>query len=885
MRWNFFKSTRRREEDLRREIATHLAFAAQDRVADGQDPEAARRAVLKEFGNVTLTLESTRRTWGGMWVDYAGALLGDLRYAVRLLLRSPGYSVIVIAVLALGIGTNLIAFALFKALALTPLPGVADAPALHFVYSRSRGGGLSSLSYPDYRYLRDEHPGYSAVAGASMQPFTLGLRERQLRLVGEFVTGNYFATLGVGAQRGRTILPSDDINPGGHPVVVISDGLWRREFAGDPDIIGKPIRLNSFLLTIVGVADEDFRGAVVGIQNDVFVPVTMLSQVSQFGGGNWLDDRHNSWVQTFARPRAGVTLARARAQTEVLAARLAAEYPIEEKTIRAFSMPFWESPYGAQTYVLPTTVLISAMSALLLLVVCINVAGLVLVRGMSRRGEMAARLALGASRPRILRLLLMEHLTLALPGACVGLVLPRLLEPIMASAQPDAAPLPLYFNFGPDGLVVAFAAALALVSALLSGLWPSLKGTRIDLASVIKDGLLPHSGRKSPMRTALVVCQIAMSFVLLVGTSLTVRSLEGARRADPGFDAAHVGSIVLDVKAGGYDEPGGRRFYRQLLDDLRADPGIEAASLASTLPLTLVDYGSNPEFAIEGHTRGPNEETHFFYNVIAPDYFRTLRIGVVAGRDFTRDDDPAAEPVAIVNETMARRFWGEPARAIGERIRMTEEWRTVVGVVEDIKYARINEDPRPYVYLPFEQMYLPGMTLQVRASSPSFPLLEHARRHVEMLDPNLSILEARMLTEQTRIAFAIYDVSARVLGVVGVVAMSLAALGIYGLVAYSVKQRTHEIGVRLAVGARRSDIVQLFMSMGVRLGVVGAAIGAGLAVVVTRFMASLLFGVSTTDPVSFVLVAGGVVSIALVASLVPAWFGARTDPLAALRHT
>jgi predicted permease len=530
-------------------------------------------------------------------------------------------------------------------------------------------------------------------------------------------------------------------------------------------------------------------------------------------------------------------------------------------------------------------VLLSAMSALLLVVVCVNVAGLVLVRGMTRRGELAARLALGASRARVLRLLLMEHLTLALPGAYVGLLLPRLLQPLMASAQPDAAPLPLYFNIGSDGLVVTFAAVLALVSGLLSGLWPSLRGTRIDLASVIKDGLSAQRGRKSPMRTALVVSQIAMSFVLLVGTSLTVQSLEQARRADPGFDPTQVGSIVLDVKAGGYDEPGGRRFYRQLLNDLRADPGIDAASLAATVPLTLVDYGSNPEFAIEGHTRGPNEDTHFFYNVIAPDYFRTLRIGLVAGRDFTRDDHAAAQPVAIVNETMARRFWGDPAGATGKRIRMTDEWRTVVGVVKDVKYARINEDPRPYVYLPFEQMYLPGMTLQVRASSPSFPLLEHVRHRVERLDPTLSILEARMLTEQTRIAFAIYDVSARVLGVVGIVAIGLAALGIYGLVAYAVKQRTHEIGVRLAIGARRTDIVQLFVSMGLRLAAGGALIGAVLALVVTRFMTSLLFGVSATDPLSFVLVGGGVVSIALLASLVPSWRGSRTDPLVALRHS
>jgi predicted permease len=402
---------------------------------------------------------------------------------------------------------------------------------------------------------------------------------------------------------------------------------------------------------------------------------------------------------------------------------------------------------------------------------------------------------------------------------------------------------------------------------------------------VIKEGLSPHGARKSPMRTALVVSQVAMAFVLLVGTSLIVRSLERARRADPGFDPAQVGSIVLDVKAGGYDEPGGRRFYQQLLDGLRADAAIDAATLAATTPLAFVDYGANPEFTIEGHARGPNEETHFFYNVIAPDYFRVLRIGLLAGRDFNRDDDETAQAVAIVNETMARRFWGDPDRAVGKRIRMTADWRTVIGVVKDIKYARINEEPRSYVYMPFEQMYASGMTLHVRAASPSFALLEHMRSRVEALDPNLSILEARMLTDQTRIAFAPYDVSARVLGIVGLVAIALAALGIYGLLAYIVTQRAHEVGIRMAVGARRSEIVRMFLGIGLRLSAAGAATGCAVALVATRLMAPLLFGVSATDALSFALAAGVVLLVALLSSLIPAWWGARIDPIVALRRT
>jgi predicted permease len=470
-----------------------------------------------------------------------------------------------------------------------------------------------------------------------MQGYSLGTGPRVEGIFGELVTGNYFEVLGIGAQLGRTILPSDEIAAGKHPVVVLADALWRSAFDADPAIVGKTIDINGSPLTVVGVAAPGFRGSVVGTSNDVFIPIMMQPQVSGCLC-NMLEDRKGAMFFAFGRPRPGIDLEQARAEAGVLSARLAAQHPVDTVSQRAVVTPLWKSPFGAQTYMLPAVTLMGAMGALLLVVVCANIAGLVLVRGIARRGEIAARLALGASRARILRLLLVENLVLAVPGALIGLYLPMLVEPFLREPE-SSMTLPLYFNVESQ-LVTVFGLLVAVASAVLSGFLPGLVTSRVDLAAVMKDGLSAAGLPKARLRTALVLAQIAMSVILLVGTGLVVRSLDAARRVNAGFDARHVAWVATDVKLSGYSEARGKTFYQQLLDNTRASPGVEAASLAVYLPLTLIDMDTS-EVVVEGHQRRRDEDLQFLFNVVSPGYLDTLRIPLVTGRDFTRQDDAA----------------------------------------------------------------------------------------------------------------------------------------------------------------------------------------------------------------------------------------------------
>jgi predicted permease len=879
--WQWRTRSLRSVDDVEEEIRSHLAMAAQDRIADGERPEAARTAAVREFGNVTLTEEAARRVWRGRLVEYAGDVLQDVRYGMRLLARSPGFAVVVISVLALGIGANATVFTLFKALALKPLPGVNDSAHLAVVVGKTSGGRTTVMSYPDYQYIRDHDRAFSGLAGVTMEPFSLGLGTHGERVWGEMVTGNYFQVLGVGASLGRTLLPSDEIAPGRHPVAVIGDGLWRRAFGSDPNIIGRTILLNAYPLTVVGVAAAEFRGSVVSLVIDVFIPVMMQPQLLP---PDRLHARQTPMLWAMGRPRPAISFETATAQMAVLSSQLAAENPLEEFSQRAMVLPMWRSPFGAQTYMLPAIGLLSAMGGLLLLIVCANVAGLVLVRGLGRRGEIAARLALGASRGRILRLLFIENLALAVPGAAAGLLLTRLLLPLLRSGAMSSAPMQVYLDVSTDGLVVAFALLISCGSAFLFGFVPALQTSRVDLASIMKDDLSPRSATRGRLRSALVVAQVAVSVLLLVAAGLVMQSLEAARNADAGFDSRNVASVSVDVKPSGYDEGRGRVFYQQVLDSLRADEGIASASLAAFLPLTLVD-GPSGVVRIEGYERRRDEDLSFLFNVVAPDYFQTLRIGLVAGRDFSRRDDPMTSGVAIVNEAMARRFWGTIPGAIGKRLSFGgEDWRTVVGVARNVKYARLTEDPRPHVYLPFLQRYVPNMTLQVRGSAASPHLLEQVRGRVQALDPNLPILSSRMLGEQTRVALNTFETAAAALMMFGVIAMGLAALGIYGLVSYTVKQSTHEIGIRMALGAQRAQVARRFLGRGLRLGGIGAALGTAGSFGGTRLLATLLFGVRATDVASYAAASALVLGITLVASLIPAWRAARISPIAALRQ-
>jgi predicted permease len=840
-----------------------------------------------------------------LWLELLLDLAADIRYALRALARHKGFSLTVVAVLALGIGLNAAVFTMLKGMVLTPLAGVDDARALVVMFAETSARRELRVSYPDYTHLRDRNEAFSHLFGSSLLTVNIGRGREARQISAELVTGNYFEGLGIGPGLGRTLLPSDAIAPGGHPVVVLSDSLWRRAFNADAAIVGRTVAINNYPFTVVGVAAPDFRGTILSYDVEAFLPVTMIGELGITGGlppgtpsSVVLSDPRAQVVFPHGRLRTGATIAAAAAEAGAMWTALTRDRAPTETTTHLRIVPFRESPTGGQNYVIPVVGVLSAMGLLVLLIACANIAGLVLVRGVSRRGEIAVRLALGASRRRIVRLLIAESLVLAIPGALLGVMLARRAVPLLIEyAAWLAAPQRLFLNIGVDGMVVAFAVIVAVASALVFGFLPALQSARVELVSVINEDASPRGAARGRLRANLVVAQVAVSLLLLVGAGLAARTVDAARRADRGYDGRDVVSVDLDVKLNGYDEARGRAFYRALLDRVRGDAGsVESATLALYHPMAFLD--TRPQrVAIDGHEPRQGEDLAFLFNVIGTEYFRTLRIPTIAGRVFDERDDEAGAPVAIVNQTFAERFWNSPANALGRRLRSADgTWRTVVGVAADVKYTRINAAPQPYFYLPLWQSYRSTMMLHARGVAPADadaestvsrsiePLVSRTRSHVEALDANLPILFARPMEETTRGAFLFYDLTATMLSIFGLAGTALAVMGTYGLVAYVVRQSTREIGIRMALGAPRLSVVRAFVSRGLRLGAIGAAIGLLLALGVGRLLGSLLFGIGPTDFASFAgalaIVCGGVI----LATLVPAWRAARTDALTALRH-
>jgi predicted permease len=878
----------RTDSDLEAELKCHLDLAAEDARRRGGSPADAARAATLEAGGLAHSMEALRDQRGLRWLE---DFVRDVRYAIRALAKNPIFSLTVVGVLTLGIGLNAAVFTMLKSMALTPIAGVDGSARLASIVRETTSGRRLELSYADYQYVRDHDRAFSGLMGSTVATVGLGRGRGSRSLWAEIVTGNYFQVLGVRAQRGRTLLPSDEVAPGGHPVVVISDGLWRRDFGGDPGIVGTTIEINNYRLTIVGVADAAFHGTTVVYDVELYIPVMMAPQLGfAFGGqqttaSGILADRRAAFAFPQGYLRSGTTIANATAQIDALGAALSRDRPLTDAAERLRAVPFWQTPGGAPERLLPALSVLAAMGLLVLTIACANIAGLVLVRGMSRRGEIALRLALGATRTRIVRLLIVENLVLAVPGAIFGIVLASRGIPWLASyAAALAAPQRVFFNIAVDRLVIGFAVLVAWGSALVFGVVPALQSSRVDLVSVINEDASPRGASRGRLRAGLVVAQVAVSLLLLVGSGLVTRSLEAARRTYPGFDAGHATSLAVDVKQNGYDESRGRAFYRHLLDAVRADAGTESAALAAFEPLAFLDTPAR-RVAVEGYDPRRGEDLSFLFNTVGADYFRTLRINVLAGRAFEERDDEHSAPVAIVNNTFAQRFWDGAANAIGKRVRVSDgEWRTVVGVAADIKYLQINESPRGYVYLPFPQAYRSSMVLHTQGPAPADALVDSARAHVTALDANLPILYANRLSGRLNGSLIVFNLTATMLFIFGVAGMALAAMGTYGLVSYTVKQSTHEIGIRMALGASGLSVVRGFIGRGLRLGAAGAAVGVVVALGVTRLLGSLLFGVSATDPVSFAQALALVAGIVIVATLLPAWRAARTDPLTALRH-
>jgi predicted permease len=805
--------------------------------------------------------------------------MSDLRYALRSLRKAPGFTAVAILILALGTGANATIYTWMKAMLLQPLPGVERQDELLAVGTRTRAGQFISFSYPNYVDLRDRN---DVLAGLiAYDDVVMNVRDgnRTERAFGGIVTGNFFDVLGVKAALGRTFGPEHDRTPGTDPVVVLSHRYWEHRFHRDQAIVGKTIFINDHPFTVMGVTAAPFQGTLVAVQTGLWVPMMMERRVRP--GGSRLQARGHGWLQVMARAKPGITRDRANLALATLSTQLA-EAHHENDGLAFVLFRLWQAPFGTQKVLGPILFVLAGVVALVLLIACANVANLLLSRAAGRRREMAVRLSLGASRGRLVRQLLTESVLLGLLGGAGGIVVAYWSAGLfMAFAPPTDTPINVALDL--DLQVLAFTSIVALATGIVFGLMPALQGSKPDLVPALKE----DTGRTSPgrgraaLRNTLVVTQVAISVVLLIVAGLFLQSVRHAQRMNPGFDPDHVVTAAFDLFSAGYTSEQGRRFIEQLLPKIETLPGVQAATVARRIPLALGGRNST-SVEVEGYQPAKNEEMGVAFNIVGPKYFETMRTPVVAGRDFAPSDRIAAPLVMVVNETMARRYW--PKRdPIGRRVRVGEDWWRVVGVARDIKTAFINEDPEPYFYLPVLQNYTATSALHVRSREDAGPALTAIREVVRQMDPKLPLFETRPLAEHMRAGSIVQRMGASLLGLFGGLALLLAAVGLYSVIAYSVSQRTYEIGIRMALGAEPGQLRRMVVRQGMRVTVVGVVVGLLAAFAGTRFLVTLLYGVSPNDFITFASVSLVLALVALVATFVPARRASRLDPVVALR--
>jgi macrolide transport system ATP-binding/permease protein len=807
------------------------------------------------------------------------------------LVKNPGFTTVAVLALALGIGANSTIFSLANSVFLRPLP-VPQSNRLVWLFTERD----DNVSYPDYLDCSHQTDIFSGVLAYDWVALNMGSSGQADRVQGDLVSANYFDVLSVNVERGRSFLPEEDQTPGAAPVAVISHALWQYHFGSDQNVIGKTAFLNGQQFAIVGVAPEGFVGTEEAFPRDVWVPLSMGAQLRSgiMGAGgnqNPLTDRNARWFTIMARLKPDVSLQQAQSRMDYLAAQLASAYP-ETNANRHITV--YVAGNGRpifRTMLLPVTWILLATVGLILLIACANVANLLLARSTARRKEIAIRLALGASRGRLVRQLMTESVLLALLGGCAGFVLSFWITNLLMTLKPSV-PLPININVRTDWRVLVFTFLFSLLAGIIFGLVPALQASKPDVVSVLKDERSAFGHRRNlfSLRNILVIAQVAMSLVVLVAAGLFLRSLRNAQAISPGFEATQVLGMSLDTGAQGYDEPKSRLFYEQLVNRVQSLPGVQAASIAQSAPLS---YLYAPALAVptivEGHEPAAGENPPMIgKNTVGPSYFQTLGIPILRGRDFTAGVREGAPKVVIINETMARRFFANE-EPLGRRLQVMRRGGQpvtceIIGVVGDSKYLSLGEDPRPYMFLPFQQNSWPVMTLLVRADGNPKNLIAAVRQEVKTLDDNLPPFNVVTLAENIDISLFPARFGALLLGGFGVLALVLATVGIYGVMSYSVSQRTHEIGIRMALGAQVNNVLKLVVGQGMLLVLVGVAVGLAAAFAVTRIVKNLLYVVSATDLVTFAVITLLLFVVALLACYVPARRATKVDPLVALRY-
>ena len=817
----------------------------------------------------------------------------NLRYAVRMLGRSPGFAALAILTLGLGIGANVAIFSIVDAVLFRPL-AVREPESLVRVYASDvEGVEYMNSSYPVFTDYRDGATSFSGIAAYDEgEPFHLLTTQSgnatAERVTGALVSGSFFELLGARPALGRLLSPADDRVPGAHPVAVISHRLWRQKFGSAPETVGASVRLNGHPFTIVGVTDPSFTGVSLNFLPDLWVPIAMGNQaLPEFGEEKLLTSRNFSWLDIVARLTPGVSRERAQAELDTIAKRRNATQTTDHQDPMAKVVPasdFAIGP-GARDEARRISWLLFGMAGLVLLIACADAAGLLLLRGERRRREIAVRLALGASRRQIARQLFVESLLLAVLGAAAGVFLAVWAGDLLSALVPPEFALPV----GAASSVLqtralVFAAAAAFLSALVFGLAPAARAGRLDvLASLKQDSARPATAGVT-LRDALVVGQIALTAVLLVGAGLMARTLSREARIDPGFDAAGKLEASLDLSRQGYDRQKGRAFYGELLGRLRALPGVRSAALARTVPVQ--SSGMRNTIETDGYKPAEGEFPSADLNIVTPGFFSTLGTRLVAGRDFDARDTETSGAVAVVSESFARKFWPGVENPVGRRIMNLGPpgvGGEVIGIVRDARFRSLRRTPDPTVYIPLSQNYMPRMTILLDTRIGAEALRRPLAEAVGGLDRTLPLFHVRTLEEKLGLALGQGRLLAWLVGVFALLALALAATGLYGVVSYATQARTREFGIRFALGAAPGSVRRIVLSRGARLAAVGLVAGLAAALAASRLATPLLFGVSPVDPLSFAAAALLLAAAVLTASAVPAERAARVDPMTALR--
>jgi putative ABC transport system permease protein len=797
--------------------------------------------------------------------------------------KSPGFTLVAMLSLALGIGANVSIFSLVNTILLRPLPVERPDQIVSVFPSAQSASGVAVFSYPNYVDFRDRNEVFSGLITTRFAPISLSVNGKNERVWGYMVSGNYFDVLGVKPILGRSFTPEEDRERGAHPVVVLSYACWKGRFGGDSGIVDRTVILNGRSFTVIGVAPEGFQGTELVFAPEMWAPISMQSQIDP--GMNWLDRRGDGRLFVVGRLKDGISRQQAQVSLNVLAAQLGREYPDtnEGQTIQ-LSTPGLVFP-GFRGPTIGFAGVLAGAVGLLLLIACTNLANLLLARATARRKEIAIRLALGASRRRLIRQLVTESVMLSLVGGVVGIALAKAVVDVVVALRPPID-FPLVIDLSLDWRVLGFALILSVLTGIVFGLAPALQATRPDVYPSLKDETSAAGFKRSMLRNGLVVAQIALSLILLVAAGLVVRSLQSVRAVGPGFETERALAMSVDLGLQGYDKARGQEFYRQLVDGVESVPGVKSVSLMGEMPLSL-NMSSNGIF-IEGaeQTRGANTP-EALYSSAGVRYFETMGIPILQGREFGPTDKEGAPRVVVVNETFARRFWPGVDSVVGKRVSfksVSGPFMEVVGVAKDGKYFSLGEDPKPFIYLPLAQSYTSSATLVVKTISDPQTLLAAIRSEVQRLDPNMPVFGVKTLNEHLSLTLFPMRIGAGLVGSFGTLALILAAIGVYGVMTYAVSQRTREIGIRMSLGAGSRDVLVMIVRQGMILAGIGLGIGLALALVLSRLMSNVLYGVSATDPMTFASVPVLLVAVVLLSCFVPARRAARVDPIIALRH-